>query len=50
MCHPLSVGTPGWRPRQAAARERALSGSQQAEARRILGAINGSGTFKYRME
>jgi hypothetical protein len=29
-------------------RMRALIGTQQAEARRILGAINGSGTFMYR--
>ena len=31
-------------------RMRALTGTQQAEARRILGAINGSDTFKHRTE
>ena len=31
-------------------RMRALIGTQQAEARRILGAINGSTTFKYKRE
>ena len=31
-------------------RMRALIGTQQAEARRILGAINGSNTCKYRTE
>jgi len=35
---------------EVAARERSLSGGQQAEARRILGAVNGSGTFGYRTE
>jgi hypothetical protein len=33
---------------EVAARERALSGGQQAEARRILGAINGGDTFECR--
>jgi phytoene dehydrogenase-like protein len=31
-------------------RMRALIGTQQAEARRILGAINGAATFKYKTE
>ena len=35
---------------EVAARERALSGGQQAEARRILGAINGGSTLRYRTE
>jgi hypothetical protein len=35
---------------EVATRQGALSGGQQAEARRILGAINASVTFTHRME
>jgi hypothetical protein len=35
---------------EVAARERALTGGQHAEARRILGTLNGSITFKYQTE